>query len=279
MGEENKNTLKPDANDTEGVIDLDPDKKGSSHDVVVSDAEAAVIKELGYDVADVPEGSLDLVKNIVQYLHDKREEDSQTLRFAQEKATDYDRVMNDPRVRQVLSTPGASPLPTGRSADNQTGVIIDPVRLSAAINSDSPEDLAKVLTEGMQDIVKDSLDTFRTGVVAPIEQQTGAMAEIAAMDSEFPGWRKDISRVRGALAAHPELNLRVAYNQHVVIPDLRKENSRLTSLVGPNKQDKKRVLSIDGESTKQTTTVTEPKEYKTQRDAILAAYEAIESGT
>lgn len=279
MGEENKNTLKPDANDTEGVIDLDPDKKGSSHDVVVSDAEAAVIKELGYDVADVPEGSLDLVKNIVQYLHDKREEDSQTLRFAQEKATDYDRVMNDPRVRQVLSTPGASPLPTGRSADNQTGVIIDPVRLSAAINSDSPEDLAKVLTEGMQDIVKDSLDTFRTGVVAPIEQQTGAMAEIAAMDSEFPGWRKDISRVRGALAAHPELNLRVAYNQHVVIPDLRKENSRLTSLVGTNKQDKKRVLSIDGESTKQTTTVTEPKEYKTQRDAILAAYEAIESGT
>ena len=84
MDKEVKNNPEPNADDTGGLNNLDPNAEGLLPEGSLSEAEVEALTDMGYDVADVTEDSLSTVKNVVQYLHDKREEDSQTLRSAQE---------------------------------------------------------------------------------------------------------------------------------------------------------------------------------------------------
>jgi len=242
---------------------------------------AALAEQFGVDVSELSEEALPQVELALRsahgVLHDLREEDSLDLTGMKEKAAQYDRVMADPNVRAALSGQRAAPMAAPANDPAQKS-FFSAETLEVALNSDSPEVFAKTLDDGVKKAIDAHFATLDTGRLAPLEKVVTTIVEMTTLDSDYPEWRKDMSRVRQVLNVHPEYSIRQAYESGVVVPRYKQDRTRLRDKLATNKAAKRKLIKGEPAPASKNATQNKEKEYDTVRDSVLAAIEASAGG-
>jgi hypothetical protein len=265
------NEPKPD----DGVGDISPVSDVSHPDGSDGDGDFAKLAEqFGVDLDTVPEDARSAVELALRTaenaVHNLREEDSLEMDGLKQKADLYDRM-------QMASPPAAAPvtpLPAGPSAPVQEALFTGS-EIEAAVGSDDPEALARVLNKGVAAAITKANETLGAQRLAPIEKALTTIVEMTMMDNDYPGWKKDLPLVRQVLSIHPEYSIKQAYEGSVIVPRYTRDKKRSLDGLTKARDDKRAAIKNAPKDANARPTQDAEKVYDTDRDAILAAIEEV----
>ena len=254
---------------------LDKDGVSSHEGSEGTDEFAALAEKFGVDLTNIPEdarGEVELaLRTAENAVHTLREEDSLEMDGLKDKAALYDRLSTQVQNQGVAVQ---TPLPGG-ALPTQEALFVGS-ELAAAVDSEDPEALARVLTKGVETAITRSNDKLGFERLVPIEKTITTMVEMAVLDGKYEGWRKDLPKVRQVLQVHPEYSLQQAYEGGVLVPRYNRDKQRDKAGWDKAREERRAAVKNSPVSTSTGPTDTTPAVYDTDKDAILAAIEAVE---
>jgi hypothetical protein len=279
--------------DAEGLEEGDLSEESSvldgSGDEGVGEINEDLLEDAGITLDDIPEGARDALTDalakVSKYLQDTREDESAKFREATEKALEYDQLMANPRLREMLlgTLPGG-PIPPKEKEPETYASAYSERELETALAGD-PAALASYLRDNAVSIAraeaKAAVESLRESDIAPLSQKATIQEVSAQMESQYgKDWKKDIPKMRAYIQLHPqETDIEAIYLKAVEVPRLR---SRLAKNEG-GRNKKKSVLGKTPEGVskgagKTASTGTEKKKYATTREAVADTLAQLERG-